>query len=56
MDPATAALIIAGAKEAIAYGIEIYQHWGDESYTPPAPDALEALAAQIEALPPLPEE
>jgi hypothetical protein len=56
MDPATAALIIEGAKEAIAYGMELYSRWGDENYTPPAPEALEALAAQIEALPPLLEE
>lgn len=44
------------AKEAISYGMELYNNWNNPDYTPPAPEALEALAAQIEALPPLPED
>jgi hypothetical protein len=56
VDPATIIVGVEVLKEVIAYGTELYERWGDESYTPPPPDALNALAAQIEALPPLPEE
>jgi hypothetical protein len=34
--------------------VEMAANWNNPGYTPPSPEELEALAAQIEALPDLP--
>ena len=50
MDPVILALLLSTAKMVA----EMAVNWNNPQYTPPSPEELEALAAQVEALPDLP--
>jgi hypothetical protein len=50
MDPVTLTLILSLTKMVV----EMATNWKNPNYLPPSPDELEALAAQVAALPDLP--
>lgn len=52
MDPVTLTLLLSTARMVA----EMAANWNNPEYKPPSPEELEALAAQIEALPDLPTE